>query len=162
MAEQDPAPAKKSYSRDLAQTYYRFIWVHVFAMLMLYATNWAILATSTGDWLAIALFCGCALVSALGVVFENLKIKSSDLYLPKVHSVVVYTLLSIIAGGAGTGVYFHVEWHVALPEKARLAAVILGISMYAVYFLFCVMRITEARFLPDKLPGHEPDFGPLR
>lgn len=162
MADSVSAPSHKSYYLDLMRTYFRYVVVHGLGMTLFYFCTWMVLATSVGSLRSISLFVGCVLVSVFGLVFFNLRIKRSDLYLPKIHCAVAYTLVALLAVGAGVGIFFHIEVFESLPEKARLAAEVLGIVMFAMHFFFAIMRVTEARFLPDSLPGHASEMEPLR
>jgi len=162
MADITSAPSNKSYILDLLRTYFRYLAVHCMGLSLLYFSSWAVLSTSVGNSSAILYFSGCALVSVIGLIFFNYRISHSDLFLPKVHCAVAYTLVSLLAAGAAVGIVYHMMAFEAVPESARLAGEVLGLVMFGLYFLFSVMRITEARFLPDSLPGHAEVFEPLR
>ncbi len=126
-----------------------------FALSSVYFLSWTVVASSFRDWGAIGLLTVCALLSGIGFSIFGYLYKKSDVFLPRYHSMSFYSLMGLLSLLTGAMLFFHIESFESLPERVSLPAQILQILVYVVLFIYCVIRISEARFLPPLNGGKD-------
>lgn len=133
----------------LSHVFFRAFFGFIFGLTSFYFLAWAILSSTVPDVEAVLLFGGCALLSGLGSVYFILIFLKSDIYLPKNQSILFYSSMAVLSLLVGTGLFFHINSYQAIPERMRIPIQILTVSVYLVFFIFSLIRISEARFLPS-------------
>lgn len=126
-----------------------------FGLCVMYFLTWGVIATSLNDWGAGAYFGACTLLSGIGSAVFGYRYKKSDVFLPRYHSMFFYSLMGILSLLTGALLLFHIESFESLPERVKLPAQILQIGVYSVLFVYCIIRLSEARFLPSLNPGRD-------
>ena len=132
----------------LSHVFFRAFFSFAFGLLTFYFLTWAIIASTVPDMEAIILFGASTLLSGLGSVYFVMVYKKSDAYLPRNQSILFYSCMAMLSLGTGVLLYFHIESYHWIPDRMRWPTEILTAVVYLVFFIFSLVRVSEARFLP--------------
>ncbi len=139
----------------ISRIFFRAFFGFGFGLAAFYCLTWTILATTVGDIEVILKLSACTLLSAVVSVIFIIIQRKSEVYLPKYQSMAFYGLMAFVSLLTGTILFVHIQSHPSIPERIRIPVLIMEIVVYCVFFVFCLIRISEARFLPATLIGKE-------
>lgn len=141
-------PRVLSMVTPLSHIFFRAFFSFVFGLLTFYFLTWAILASTVPVVEGIIRFGASTVLSGLGAVYFVMVYKKTDAYLPRNQSMLFYSCMAILSVATGLVLYFHLESYHWIPDRMRWPTEILTALVYLVFFIFCLVRISEAGFLP--------------
>jgi hypothetical protein len=141
----------------LSHVFFRAFFSFVFGLATFYFMTWAILSSTVPDNEAMIRFGGCTLLSGLGSIYFILVYRKTDVYLPKNQSLLFYSCMAVLSLLIGTLQFFHIESYHWIEDRMRLPPQILNSVIYLVFFVFALIRISEARFLPSLTKSRQSD-----
>lgn len=141
----------------LSHVFFRAFFSFVFGLLTFYFLTWAILASTVPAIEAILLLGGCTLLCGIGAVYFVMVYRKSDAYLPRNQSILFYSCMACLSLAMGGLLYFHIESYHWIPDRMRWPTEILTAVVYLVFFVFSLVRVSEARFLPTITKSRETD-----
>ena len=132
----------------LSHVFFRAFFSFLFGLLTFYFLTWAILASTVPDMEGIIRFGASTVLSGIGSIYFVLVYRKSDAYLPRNQSMLFYACMALLSLLTGVTLYFHIESYHWIPDRMRWPTEILSGVVYLVFFIFSLVRISEARFLP--------------
>ena len=133
----------------LSHVFFRAFFGYFFGLVTFYFLTWAIVASTIPEISSVLWFSGCTLLGGAGAVYFMIIYRKSDIYLPKSQSMFFYSAMAVLSLMFGAMLFFHIESYQAIPARMRLPTQILAVVIYFVFFIFSIIRISEARFLPS-------------
>jgi len=141
----------------LSHVFFRAFFSFVFGLVAFYFLTWAILASTVQDVEAVLRFAGCTILSGLGSIYFILVYRKSDVYLPKTQSMFFYSSMALLSLLTGAALFLHIESYQWIEDRMRLPPEILTVVIYLVFFIFALIRMSEARFLPSNSKSRVSD-----
>ncbi|MCB1121334.1 MAG: hypothetical protein KJT03_07285 [Verrucomicrobiae bacterium] len=141
----------------IAHVFFRAFFGFAFGLASFYFLIWGILASTVPDIEGIIRFGICTLLSGLTSVYFVLIYRKSDLFLPKGQSMAFYSAMALLSLLTGTLLFFHIESWSWIEDRMQLPPQILAVVVYLVFFIFALIRASEARFLPSSPKARESD-----
>ena len=141
----------------LSHVFFRAFFSFLFGLLTFYFLTWAILASTVPDVEGTIRLGACTVLCGVGAVYFVMVYRKSDAYLPKNQSMIFYSCMALLSLGIGGLLYFHIESYHWIEDRMRWPTEILTAVVYLVFFIFSLVRVSEARFLPSLTKSRESD-----
>ena len=142
------APMVLRMVTPLSHVFFRAFFSFLFGLLTFYFLTWAIVASTVPNMEGIIRFGASTVLSGLGSVYFVMVYKKCDAYLPRNQSMLFYSCMALLSLVFGATLFFHIESYHWIPDRMRWPTEILSSLVYLVFFIFCLVRVSEARFLP--------------
>lgn len=133
----------------LSHVFFRAFFGFFFGLVSFYFLTWTILASTVPDWEAVSRFAANTVMSGIGSIYFIVIYRRSDVYLPKTQSMIFYSAMALLSLLMGAGLFLHIESYRSIPDRMQLPTQILAVVICLVFFVFAVVRVSEARFLPS-------------
>jgi hypothetical protein len=112
----------------LSHVFFRAFFSFFFGLITFYFLTWTILSSSVPNTNAVLRFGGSSLLSGVTSLYFILIFRKSDLYLPKIQSMLFYLAMAFLSLLVGVGLFFHIESYQAIPSRMRIPSQVLAFS----------------------------------